>query len=725
MTLGLARDAGDQWRSLDTDPQYIFSRPPAGTSFLTFVLDARPDFVRPQLFFDWGDDFQGQDVVDLGEAQIVVIRLRLGDSAGLRRIRLDPTDELRAFKFTYIADPGAISWSDEAARMIDQAREQGFDARLHDLELMDYAPAWPGRTIGLKRAPRDAHEHFLRTVEVARREFLPRIQSTDNEARSAPLISFVVPVYNTPPAYLDDLLQSFRGQPRGLAELVLSDDGSTAESTIDWLAHHSREPGVLIHRGAVNGGIAAASNAGIAVSRGEWIGFVDHDDALAPHAVLALERAIEQNPDTKFIYTDELIADKDLRGVDCFFKPAFDEVLLSGVNYINHLSLYRRDRLLATGCFRSAFDGSQDYDLLMRYLAGLDAAEIRHLPYPAYIWRRDGVSYSVTHLRRATKNARRAISEAYSRPANVVPVEPAIDVNLHRPRFDALFETFPKVSIVIPNKNSPRLIRRVLDGLFNKTNYPYFEIIVVDNGTTDPEVLELYDKTRKHQTNFRALVEPASFNFSRQVNIGINLSSSEFILLLNNDIEVIEQDWLLEMVSCFHYPRTGVVGARLLFPNRSLQHAGVIVGLGDLAGHWFVGQHADTPGPMSRLNVRSSMSAVTGACMLISRTCLQSVGLFDERNFGIAYNDVDFCLRAREGGFRTVYTPFATLVHHESVSRGRDDKGHNRPRFLRDQAELLERHGTEGFVDPAYSPWWGRDHSEPYSIVLDELPRAR
>jgi O-antigen biosynthesis protein len=716
---------GDRWEAVGRDPQLIFRAPPSGASVFSFVLDARPQFIQPELFFDWGDGFHSLDKISVGSAQLVIVRVRLGDASGLRKIRLDPADGICAFDFRCAICLGAKEPEEEEASLLEEAREQGSLAILKEIDLMDFAPAKPGRPAGLKTSPRDANQHFLRIVEMARREFSAESHAPADETSAAPLISFVVPVYNTSASYLDDLVKSFRQQKPGIAELVLSDDGSTSEVTRSWLEARAEEPGVVVRRCAKNGGIAAALNAGIQVSRGEWVGFVDHDDALAPYAVLALARAIRENPEAKFIYTDELIADKDLRGVDYFLKPAFDDVLLSGVNYINHLSLYKRQRVIEIGCFRSEFDGSQDYDLLLRYLSKIEPSEIRHLPYPSYIWRRDGASYSVKHLQRSTANARRSLSEAYSDTRKVVPAEAAIAPDLHRLRFDAVMETFPALSIVIPNRNSFPLIRRVLDGLVDKTDYPLFEIIVIDNGTTDPDVLRLYDRMRNRFQNFKAVIQDATYSFSWHVNRGIELSAGELILLLNNDVEIIDADWLREMVACFKYPRTGIVGARLLYPDRTLQHAGVIVGLGDFAGHWFVNQPADSPGPMGRLLVRSSMTAVTAACMMISRECVDRTGLFDEQNFAVAYNDVDFCLRAREAGFRTIYTPFAKLLHHESATRGRDDRGSNRPRFLREQAELLERHGTELFEDPAYSPWYARDHSVPHMIALDALPKAR
>ncbi len=292
-------------------------------------------------------------------------------------------------------------------------------------------------------------------------------------------------------------------------------------------------------------------------------------------------------------------------------------------------------------------------------------------------------------------------------------------------RFDRLQARWPRISVVIPNRDSFALISRVLADLIERTAYPDLEIIVVDNGTTDPRVRTLYAERARGLVPFAFEIEPAPFNFSRQVNRGIARATGDLVLLLNNDIEVVDGDWLAEMAACFSYRNTGIVGARLLYPNGRLQHAGVIVGLGGLAGHWFGGRRASFPGPMGRLHVRQSLTAVTGACMLVSRACLHAVGPFDEQDFGIAYNDVDFCLRATAKGFRVVWTPFATLIHHESATRGSDETPANRARFDREKEALRRRHRTETFADRAFSPWYARDRGDPVPLLLDELPKAR
>ncbi len=469
-------------------------------------------------------------------------------------------------------------------------------------------------------------EHYQQVTALAalQRAMHPAASRTGEAA----LISFIVPTYNTPARYLDDLLASFLNQEQGFAELILSDDGSSTRETLNWLDAHEAQHGVTILRNPVNRGIAAATTAGIGAAQGSWLGLLDHDDALSPHAVFLLAKTIADFPRAQFIYTDEIVTDKSLQPVDYFLKPAFDDVLLSSVNYINHLSLYRKDRVEKIGGLREGFEGSQDYDLLLRYLAGLEASEILHLPYPAYLWRRDGRSYSSRALEKATANARHALALHYAQGDVQGIVEPALAPTLHRIRFDLAQTKWPKVSIIIPNRDGFALIQRVLDHLTTKTDYPDIEIIIIDNGSTNPKVLNLYDEfARKHPSSL-IRIEAEPFNFSRSINKGLRLASGAYILLLNNDIEVMEPLWLREMVSCFAYPRTGIVGARLLYPDLTVQHAGVIIGLGGLAGHWFCGKPSRYPGPMGRLHLRQTFSSVTGACMLISRACFEAVGFF-------------------------------------------------------------------------------------------------
>jgi O-antigen biosynthesis protein len=580
--------------------------------------------------------------------------------------------------------------------------------------------AWRAR-----KAAKAMRRHFAHVVALAAEEQLAGEIGPRPRDGAHPLISFVVPVFNANPAHLDDLLESVQRQPSAFCELIFSDDGSSSARTCAWLSRQEVCGSARVIWNGRNRGIAAATNAGIEQAKGEWIAFLDHDDALSPFAVDRLARALAQAPDCQFLYTDEAIADEHLRLVDYFLKPAWDPVLLSGVNYINHLSLYRRDRLLRLSGLRESFQGSQDYDLVLRYTKDLRPCDIRHLPYPAYIWRRHRSSHSKNFMETATANARRAIGEHYRSADRSPPVEAALSPDLHRVRFDRVRADWPLISVIIPNRDAYVLIAKLLEGLTGNTDYPAIEIVVVDNGSRDAAVLELYQSYGNGSIPFRVRIEEEAFNFARAINRGIAMASGAHVLLLNNDIEIINSDWLKEMVSCFDYRDVGIVGAKLLYPDQSIQHVGVIAGLGGLAGHWFVGRDRNFPGPMGRLWVRQSLSVVTGACMLVSKACYESVGALDEDVFPIAYNDVDFCLRAIGQGFRIVWTPFACLVHRESATRGDDETLENIARFNRDKDSLRARHRTDVFEDRAFNPWYSKRHSDPYPLALERLPPPR
>jgi GT2 family glycosyltransferase len=713
-TSGVKRaDNPSHYESVTEDPRFTYRFWLRRPRFMVIFLQSDAG-LDPKIYVDRGAGFDEASAVALPhDGGACTYAIGVTPPGRVRRIRIDPCSGEARFRYW-----AGFAWSeDDKATLLARAKRDGGAAPVHDI-VIDGAP----ETRKARKSARSVAQHYVAVVELARRTAPPVAAS---QIQNGPLISFVVPVFNTSARYLDDLLASFREQPAGAAELILCDDGSASAATRSWLRANENDPALRIVFGEQNRGIAAATNAGTEVARGEWVGLIDHDDALTPYAVALLVEVMRDHPGCQFIYTDEVVTDENLKPVAYHLKPAYDEVLLSGVNYINHLSCYRRDRLLKLGGLRAGYEGSQDYDLLLRYLRDLKPAEIKHLPYPAYRWRRTGEAFSSRFMERATAAARKALAEHYRRGDAEPEASAAITPTLHRMRFDTVSRQWPRVSIVIPNRDSFALIARLLADLKVNTDYPDLEIVVSDNGTTDPDVLRLYAEAGRGPIPFTAETEPAPFNFSRQVNRGIARASGELVLLLNNDIEVIEPGWLREMVCCFDYPGTGIVGARLVYPNGRLQHAGVIVGLGGLAGHWFGGQRLSDPGPMARLHVRQSLTAVTGACMLISRACLAAVGGFDETDFGIAYNDVDFCLRAGALGFRTVWTPFATLVHRESASRGSDESKANRDRFERDKAALRRRHRTESYEDRAFSPWYARNGSGPSFIPLEKLPQAR
>lgn len=714
------------YQAVTDDPCFVYRFWVKRPRYMAVLLQGFTEPLDPKLYVDLGSGFDEEESIALEhQAGSCIYCIKVAPFQQVRRLRIDPCSSETRFRYW-------VGWAWTEEQLSDLLNEAKLEADRGNLDgraagKFGTVPVYDVVVSG-RRYDRikNIAQHFAAVEELARRTAPPIDQIL---VKDGPFISFVVPVFNAPAHYLNELMASFQDQPAGAAELVLCDDGSTSNATSSWLERHTNMLDVRILRSGQNCGIAAATNAGIEVARGSWVGLVDHDDALTFGAVQLIAKTVRDHPQCQFIYTDEVVTDENLRPVTYHLKPAYDDVLLSGLNYINHLSCYRRCRLLGLGGLRSGYNGSQDYDLLLRYLRDLKPEEIKHLPYPAYRWRRGQKSFSMQFMDEATKAARKALAERYrGANGNKAIIDEALTRTLHRVRFDQSQTQWPLVSVIIPSRDGFPLISRILADITLRTDYPKLEIIVVDNGSTEQRVIDLYSAYQARQSGnvaFRCEIEPAPFNFSRQVNSGIALAEGELILLLNNDIEVLDRNWLREMVSCFAYPNVGIVGARLLYPNRRIQHAGVIVGLGGLAGHWFDGQRENYPGPMARLHVRQSFTAMTGACMLISRPCLDQVGSFDEEELAIAYNDVDFCLRAKSKGFRSIWTPFATLIHYESASRGSDDYGARRERFERDKVTLHRRHNTKIFEDPAYNPWHTRHRAEPTLALLKHLPAAR
>lgn len=706
----------NEWESTGDDPAFHIVLPICRNPHLVLTLACNEEDIDPKIYVDRGFGFREKDAVAIVPGRAFLIQADVGRYGLIRALRVDPA----SFPTRLTFDAHAFRTATEAqAYAHTLAESTGGHAGMLDL----------GRLPRLKLpVPRLS---FRRRTSIATRYADACYALAEVQAPMPPPIgdglwlSIVVPVYNAPARYLDDLVQSFLAQKEAGAELILSDDASTSQETLRWVAKPLSQAAIKIVRNAANGGIAHATNAGLAQANGRWVTFLDHDDIIAPHALRLVREALARNPDALFLYTDELVVDDALQATGLMLKPAYDPVLLTGVNYINHFSFYRRDRLARIGNLRTGYDGSQDYDLLLRYLEGAARDQVLHLPYPAYWWRRTGHTYSRKFLDAATQAARTAIADRFAREGVLVRVESAITETLHRVLFHRAATDWPRLSVIIPSRNGYDLISRVLSDLFEKTEYPALEVIVIDNGTTDIRVLDLYKSYSLRFPAFSVHIEPTTFNFARAVNKGISLASGEHYLILNNDIEVIEPGWLKEMVSCLSFSGTGVVGAKLLYPNGRIQHAGVIAGFGGLAGHWYLNKNRNFGGPLNRLHLRNSMTCVTGAAMLLSGDCVRAVGAWDEASFAVAYNDVDYCLRAHKAGFNVVWTPFACLYHHESVSRGSDLSGERRARFEREKRNLQRLHNTETLMDPAISPAYDRRHSDPAVLIPTMLHPER
>ncbi len=696
------------WSAQGDDPafkiSYSFLRQPIVIVSIFGISGA----IDPKIYINRGSGFAEQDAVSFQKRNGFVFIMNVGKFGSLRALRVDPASLPIDFEWRVESFEDGRAGMHRARELIEGRP----DAQLVDVGRIPRFTRPKFKLPSFRRKNDSVKTYILANYALAASSATPAFCEN-----GSCWLSVVVPVYNTPVQYLDELLASFRSQGVEGIELILSDDASTSNDTLTWLEAHRGDGVVQVVFNPQNKGIAAATNAGLKVAQGSWVTFLDHDDLIAPHALKVLATEIETFKEAYFFFTDEVVVDDRLHAKGLMLKPSYDPVLLSGVNYINHFSVYRRSRLVEIGFLRLGFDGSQDYDLLLRYLENIPEDKIRHIPYPAYWWRQTGQSYSAKYIDKATHNARKAIVDSFARSGKKIEVLEAATNTLHRVSFQQPEWLWPKISIIIPSKNSLDFVARVLGGIFSHTDYPNFEVIVVDNGSDDDRVLELYRRYKLQYNNFTYDIFRSEFNFSYSVNRGVRMASGEHVLLLNNDIEIIERDWLKEMVQCLAFQRTGIVGAKLLYPDDTIQHAGVIVGFGGLAGHWYSRKPNNFGGPMNRLHVRNSMSCVTGAAMLISGDCLKHVGPWDEANFPVAYNDVDYCLRAGSAGYRIVWTPFACLYHHESVSRGSDATGARRRRFERDKERLRSIHATSSFRDPAINPGYSIDHSEP--VVLE------
>ena len=731
-THGLERVAPLAWRSGDDDPGFVFDVSGSLDGFVGFFLMTTDGEGAPRITFDEGAGFNDITALNLKAFPFAFYHVSLERIRHLKRLRFRPRNGAGPFRFIAFRTSNAVLVA--VLHYLFNLRYQNIgivapDARGR-LSRWTIAKATVARIIKFFRdvskgggvRVQEGAEDMLPVLKLALSLKAIDLQNRLEDelgAMASPLISFVAPTWNTRRSYLDDLLASFAAQNAPYVELVLSDDGSSDPDALATLRAAAGQRGVEVVFNPTNRGIAAATNAGIAAARGRWIAFIDHDDVFVPGGVAVIADAILRRPDAIFFYTDEIIVDDGLKPIGSFCKPAFDSVMLSGANYINHFSVFRADRLAALGNLREDREGSQDYDMLLRYLSGVARDAVVHIPFPAYLWRRGEQSYSAAHLDRSVASARLALATSYG--ARARSVEPALLPSLHRVRLAQ--SSAPTVSVVVPSRDSLALIERTIHDLTRRTSAPPFEIIVVDNGTIDPRVLDFY-RTVEGAT-VRVDIVPEPFNFARMCNRGARLARGEAILFFNNDLEVVDPDWLVELVECLSFDDVGIVGAKLTYPDGTVQHNGVIVGLGETAGHWYVEAKGDEPGPMGRFAIRQTLSAVTGACMLVTRSCFEALSGFDEDAFAIAYNDIDLCLRARAAGFRTVWTPFAHLVHHESVTRGSDEVGPQNTRFRIEAERLRERHGTADFIDDAYSPFFDRRNSRPSIVIPDALPALR
>lgn len=534
-----------------------------------------------------------------------------------------------------------------------------------------------------------------------------------------PKISIAMPVYNVEEKWLRLCIDSILNQVYTNWELCMADDASTDPNVKKILTEYQQlDERIRVVFREQNGHISEATNSALAIATGEFVALLDNDDELAINAFYEVVKVLNENPELDLIYSDEDKIDMDGNRSDPAFKPDWSPDLLLGTNYISHLGVYRRSILEEIGGFRKGYEGSQDYDLVLRFTEKTTKERITHIPKVLYYWRMLPTSTAVDQGSKgyAFEAGLRAVQDALVRRGINGHATHGAANGLYDVYYD--IESEKLVSIIIPTKNGYKDVQRCVSSIIEKTTYQNYEIIMADNGSTDPKMHELYAKFEQ-QLPGRFFVESIDipFNFSTINNRAAKKAHGEYLLFLNNDTEVITENWLTLMVSFAQQERIGCVGAKLLYPNNTVQHAGVILGLGGVAGHGHYGYPHGDLGYFGRLAINVNYSAVTAACLLMKKADFDAVGGFEEA-FTVAFNDVDLCLKVQALGRDNVWLHEAELYHFESQTRGYDDKGKKKKRFEQEKVMMEEKWGPLIENDPFYNPNLTRDIPN-FSLRID------
>jgi len=523
-----------------------------------------------------------------------------------------------------------------------------------------------------------------------------------------PLISILLPVYNTQPEHLQRAIQSVTDQLYPHWELCISDDASTDPRLRIILEGAARRDSriKLAYRDR-NGHIAANSNSALKLATGDYVGVLDHDDQLAEQALFWFADEIAKHPDSAIIYCDEDKLDGEGRRADPLFKPDWNPALILSQNYVSHLTVYRRSLIERAGGFRLGFEGSQDHDLLLRCTEELETSRIRHIPRVLYHWRSHAGSTASTSGLEAKPYAweagARAIQEHLDRRAVAAKVRPALG-QFYQVDY-VLPASAPKVAVVIPTALKLEFVERCIASVLRDTTYPNVEFIVtIDRSLVQSAARKAFVEGLTRDSRVRVLLHDVRpFNYSRANNIAVRDSDAPIVCLLNDDVEVISRDWLDQLVARVLLQKVGAVGAMLYYPGDTIQHAGVILGMGGVAGHAFLNIPRGKQGYHGRAILEQDLSCVTAACMVMRREAFEDAGGFDE-DLAIAFNDVDLCIRLRQKGWRIIWTPTVEMYHHESASVGQHSAPQRHAQFAREVQLMRERWGEVLDADPFFNP---------------------
>lgn len=593
----------------------------------------------------------------------------------------------------------AVSWTPSLGSHLQRfAQQDPLSPVRHNLELLYHRLNYE------KPVCEANYESWIKVHESIGQADIEAMQDEAATWPTRPHINVVMPTFNTNPDFLRQAIQSVLDQSYGNWSLLIADDCSTDPKVVEIIERMANlDTRISFEFRSGNGHICVASNTALTMANDGWVVFLDHDDTLAPHALWAIAREAVLHPEVQFIYSDaDKIREDGVRD-NAYFAPDFNYELLLASNYVTHLAAYRLEGIRQVGGLRPGYEGSQDWDLVLRYLTARcgtppDRNLIRHLPYVLYHWRMSATStaanieakpYALEAGRRAVMDHIKAIGQgAFVGPNPQAPI--CVMVRFPTP------DPAPLVSIIIPTKDNDKVLGACLGSLLQRTLYPNFEVLIVDNGSEEPATLRLLAEARK-DARIRVLRRPGPFNYSKLNNDAVGEAKGEIICLLNDDTEVAEGAWLHDLVGIVLRPGVGAVGPKLIYPNGVVQQNGIFIDWsarpGGKAVHAWQQLAHGSPGQGNRNLITQEYIALTGACMVIRKALYMEMGGLDEVNFPVDYNDVDFCLRLYEKGYRNIVSAQAVMVHHEGKTKRKHIKDHQMTRVIADEDRLVQRHG--------------------------------
>jgi GT2 family glycosyltransferase len=565
-------------------------------------------------------------------------------------------------------------------------------------------------TLRIERLLGNDYSTFIALNDTLKKSDIRAMRTQVPQLPRRPVISLIMPVQAPIAGFFREALDSVCGQIYPYWELLLAGNFS-ADTHSHAIVNEYRSKNVRVRIVSVksDADLAAPLNRALELAQGEFVARINQHDQIPLHALFCLAREISNHPDADLIYTDDDSIDDAKIRLDPRFKPDWNPDLFFSYHYLANLCAYRVDRVRQFGGYRAGFEGAEDYDLALRYLKNTAASKIRHIPRILYHTRAlsQPIAPTFSRLREegwgegnAHQSGKCALADYFEGGGTTVEDGPA--PGLYRIKHPLPTQP-PVVSIIIPTRDQVELLKKCIESIQQKTDYKNWEMLVVDNQSVESDTHTYFEQIQG-DSRIKVIAYDKPFNYSAINNFAAQYAHGEILALVNNDIEVIAEAWLTEMVSHAVRPGIGAVGAKLLYPNRLVQHSGVIIGIGGVAGHVHKYLKEDDPGYCHRAVVTQNLSAVTGACLVIRKNIYQEVGGLNEADLAVAFNDIDFCLRLRDAGYKSLFTPYARLYHHESISRGHDDTTEKHALFVQEFEYMKRVWGNKLNSDPAYNP---------------------